>query len=174
MKNLCTLEIRQAQHLEKFTWHFPDVPGNTSFERLREVNLEKCLNLEELTWIILAQNLAILRVKSCQQIQELVSSRRMGELFEEEENLKAFTKLEILSLDGLPELESIYWRALAFQSLKRIEIISCPLLKKLPLNSSISKADEVVIEAEEEWWTNVEWEDEASKNTFLSCFRPLL
>ncbi|XP_065869121.1 putative disease resistance protein At4g10780 [Euphorbia lathyris] len=174
MKYLLTLEIHQAEHLKEFNGNYSELLGNRSFERLREVTFEKCLNLQELTWVILVPNLTILRAKSCEQVQEIISSRRLGEIFEAEENLKPFTKLEILSLDSLPELNSIYWRALPFQSLKKMEIIDCSLLKKLPLNSTITKGNAVMIEAEEEWWKNVEWEDEAAKTTFLPCFKPLL
>ncbi|WCJ40492.1 Disease resistance protein (CC-NBS-LRR class) family [Euphorbia peplus] len=173
MKNLLTLEIRQTEHLRKFNGNYSELLGKRSFERLREVTFEKCLNLQELTWVILVPNLRILRVKSCEQIEEIISSRRLDEIFEEENDLQPFRKIEVLSLDSLPELKSIYWRALPFQSLNKMEITECSSLKKLPLNSSITEAKEVVIEAEEEWWENVEWEDEASKTNFLPCFRPL-
>ncbi|KAJ9189846.1 hypothetical protein P3X46_001098 [Hevea brasiliensis] len=43
-------------------------------------------------------------------------------------------------------------------------------LKKLPLNSSSANGGKVEIRAEEQWWKDVEWEDDSTKTTFLPCF----
>ncbi|WCJ40483.1 Protein kinase superfamily protein [Euphorbia peplus] len=104
----------------------------------------------------------ILKVQSCEKLKEIVSLRRLGEMLEEED-VEPFGKLEMLALESLPELKSIYWKSLPLQCLKKIEITECFLLKKLPLNINSTKKNELVIEAEEDWWKNVKWDDDLTK-----------
>ncbi|WCJ40595.1 LRR and NB-ARC domains-containing disease resistance protein [Euphorbia peplus] len=88
------------------------------------------------------------------------------------DNWEPFVKLETLILENLLELKSIYWKALPFQYLKKIEVIDCCLLKKLPLDSHRPNANELlVIEAQEDWWENLEWEDDDTRITFSPCFK---
>ncbi|WCJ40589.1 hypothetical protein M5689_021503 [Euphorbia peplus] len=90
-----------------------------------------------------------------------------------EDNWEPFAQLEVLTLQNLPELESIYWFRLPFQSLKKIEVNDCFLLKVLPLDSHSSNANKLlIIEGQEDWWNDLEWGFDDSKVTFLPCFRP--
>ncbi|EFH63000.1 hypothetical protein ARALYDRAFT_338529 [Arabidopsis lyrata subsp. lyrata] len=68
-------------------------------------------------------------------------------------------------LDNLPELKNIYLRPLPFPCLTKIRVISCPKLRKLPLNSKSGPSGEkrLAIDAE----ANREWEDEATKARFV-------
>ncbi|WCJ39132.1 Disease resistance protein (CC-NBS-LRR class) family [Euphorbia peplus] len=176
MKNLLVLEIHQVEYLEKFdsNLHYSKLLRERSFERLREITLEKCSSVRELTWVVLAPNLVVLKVESCEEMEEIVSIGRMGEVLEEGDETVPFAKLETLVLESLSNLTSVYWKSLPFQHLKRIKIIDCLILKKLPLNSSSTMKNELVIEAEEEWWKDVEWEDDLTRTIFLPCFKQVL
>lgn len=50
-----------------------------------------------------------------------------------------FLKLEVLQLENLFILTSIYYTALPFPNLKKIRVISCSKLWKLPLESNKCK-----------------------------------
>ncbi|XP_065866462.1 putative disease resistance protein At4g10780 [Euphorbia lathyris] len=174
MNSLLTLEIRQAENLREFSLEHSLQERN--FRRLEEVTIEKCSSLEELTWIITIPNLRTLRIKSCEQLKEVIDTTQYGEIWKRlgEEVQPIFAKLEILVLESLPELKSIYWQTLCFPCLKRMEIMECSQLKRLPLDSNSAKRDEVIIEAEEDWWKDVTLKDAAAKAAFLPCFKPLL
>ncbi|KAF2301623.1 hypothetical protein GH714_028353 [Hevea brasiliensis] len=134
--------------------------------------LEGKLRLKDLTWVILAPRLTHLLVGDNKHIEEIVSVEKLDDVQVGDENFNPFFKLEYLDLEELPELKSIYPKALSFPSLERINVYKCPQLKKLPLNSSSANGGKVKIEAEERWWKDVEWEDDSTKTTFLPCFVP--
>lgn len=67
----------------------------------------------------------------------------------------------------LPNLKSICHEALAFPCLERIYVLGCPSLRKLPLSLESGKRNGVLI-GEEEWWNQLEWDDEATKHVFSS------
>lgn len=181
IKNLLILEIRQAETLENFRWNLQgsDILSGRSFEGLEEVTLENCLSFVELTWVILAPNLKVLKVRNCDKMVEIISSTQMGGILKdgrESRDIEVFEKLEVLALESLPKLKSVYsWGALEvalpFLYLKKVQVIECPSLRKLPLDSNSAKGNEIVIEAEEEWWTNV-WEDVTTKAAFSPYFKP--
>ncbi|KAL5824983.1 hypothetical protein ACOSQ3_021046 [Xanthoceras sorbifolium] len=84
--------------------------------------------------------------------------------------LKASTTLPYLELCKREKLKSIYWKALFFPQLKEISVRYCPNVKKLPLDSNSRKAHKIVIEVQERWWRELQWEDQATRNAFLPCF----
>ncbi|WCJ40588.1 Disease resistance protein (CC-NBS-LRR class) family [Euphorbia peplus] len=174
MKNLLILEIHQFEDLNELNCYPHNLElasGRSSFEKLREITFENCSSLVEVTWVVLVPNLAILKVRNCEEMKEVISSRRIEEICNED-NWEPFAKLEILTLENLPELKSICWKMLPFPCLNKIEVIDCSLLKKLPLDSHSVCGNELVIEAQEDWWNNIEWEDDDSNNIFSPCFNP--
>ncbi|KAJ0075002.1 hypothetical protein Patl1_34803 [Pistacia atlantica] len=68
------------------------------------------------------------------------------------------------------DLKSIYLKALPFLHLKKILVNECPKLKKLPLDFTSAKERTIVIMGPEEWWKELQWEDEATPNAFLPSF----
>ncbi|CAH8256587.1 unnamed protein product [Arabidopsis lyrata] len=80
-------------------------------------------------------------------------------------NLRKHVVHKADELDNLPELKNIYLRPLPFPCLTKIRVISCPKLRKLPLNSKSGPSGEkrLAIDAE----ANREWEDEATKARFV-------
>ncbi|WCJ42051.1 Disease resistance protein (CC-NBS-LRR class) family [Euphorbia peplus] len=175
MKHLLTLEIHQAEVLKELNFNHlveSKLPSQQNFGRLRKITLRQCSNLRELTWVALAPNLNVLRVENCEEMEEIISIAQLRSSTKGGEIVEPFAKLEILALECLPKLKSIYWKPLPFRHLKKIEILDCSLLKKLPLNSDSYK--ELVIEGEEDWWNNVEWEDDTTQIAFVSCFRQLV
>eukprot|EP00257_Ricinus_communis_P015769 XP_015573742.1 putative disease resistance protein At4g10780 isoform X1 [Ricinus communis] len=128
----------------------------------------------DLTWLILAPNLANLVVSSCEELEQVISSEKLGEVLDGDEKLNPFWRIELLTLQKLPRLKSIYWNALPFPFLEEIVVFQCPLLEKLPLSSSSAEGRQVAIKAEKHWWSTVEWEDDDTKTAFQSCFYDIL
>ncbi|KAJ0102142.1 hypothetical protein Patl1_04096 [Pistacia atlantica] len=67
--------------------------------------------------------------------------------------------------------ERINQTALRFPTLKEIEVIGCPQLKRLLLDSDCAKEGGIVIEGEQQWWEGLQWEDLAIRASFEPCFK---
>ncbi|KAF2617615.1 hypothetical protein F2Q68_00042415, partial [Brassica cretica] len=138
------------------------------FSNLTQVEILSCNGLKDLTWLLFAPKLTHLRVAGSVQLENIISKEKAESVLED--YIIPFHKLEVLVLDDLPELESIYWNALPFQRLRWLHILNgCPKLRKLPLNSkSVVNVEEFVISCpDEECLERVEWEDEATRLRFL-------
>ncbi|XVF74705.1 hypothetical protein PTKIN_Ptkin13bG0132900 [Pterospermum kingtungense] len=149
------------------------VASERCFQFLRYVVIEECSKLMDITWLIIAPNLRYLIVVRCKNMEEIINERELSQVAEVVETLSLFAKLLTLNLRYLPELKSIYWDTLRFSSLKSIYVIECPKLKRLPLNSSSTAKENISISGEQEWWKELHWEDECTRNNFLPCFKPL-
>ncbi|KAK8546908.1 hypothetical protein V6N13_093947 [Hibiscus sabdariffa] len=171
MERLERLEIRGCENMEEMrieklhTKVSPSTNGTSRFHTLREVSISGCHKLTDVTWLILVPNLRTLRVVWCVEMEEIVSKGKLGEVAD-----VPFVKLETLELYRLRELKSIYWDALPFPCLKSISIEDCPKLKKLPLNSDSAEENHITIKGSQIWWTELEWENEATRHAFLSSF----
>ncbi|WRX27313.1 NB-ARC - like 10, partial [Theobroma cacao] len=148
MKQLNMLEISDCNSLEelKHDWlqeprkiltsidfHSSMILKDRCFNNLQRVSVDNCIRLEDLTWLMLAPNLASLCVSRCSHIKEIISTAKCGRLAEVLlGSIKPFEKLEVLHLSYLPELKCIYQDPLPFLSLKKISIFGCPKLTKLP------------------------------------------
>ena len=143
-------------------------PKVKCFHGLHEVVINRCQMLKNLTWLIFAPNLLYLRIGQCDEMEEVI-----GNGANDGGNLSPFTKLIKLELNGLPQLKNVYWNPLPFLYLDRIEVVGCPKLKKLPLNSNSANQGRVVIVGKQEWRNELEWEDEATLNTFLPSFQAI-
>ena len=149
------------------------VSSHNSFHSLVWLGIERCSRLKDLTWLVFVPNLKVLTIIDCDQMQEVIGTGKCGESAENGENLSPFVKLQVLELDDLPQLKSIFWKALPFIYLNTIHVRNCPLLKKLPLSANSAKGNRIVIAGHNKWWNEVEWEDEATQNVFLPCFVPV-
>ncbi|XP_040971416.1 probable disease resistance protein At1g12290 [Gossypium hirsutum] len=113
--------------------------------------------------------------------------------------LKSLTKLKMLDLSCIPYLRRIPRNLISsFSRLQIFRITSltsedypeednvlnggnenlieelksiCPELKKLPLNSDSAKGNRITIDGNEDWWAEIEWENEATRQTFSPFFR---
>ncbi|KAJ9692613.1 hypothetical protein PVL29_011604 [Vitis rotundifolia] len=175
IKHLNSFAMKHCDTLIKFDWaetgketvEYCNLnPRVKCFDSLETVTIFKCRMLKNLTWLIFAPNLKYLQITDCEQMEEVI-----GKGVEDGGNLSPFTNLAIVGLFFLPQLKSVYWNPLPFLYLRDISVFNCPKLKKLPLNSNSARERKVTIEGEEEWWNELEWEDEATLNTFLPNFQ---
>lgn len=143
-------------------------PSNIWFKNLSAVVLVSCARLRDLTWLIYAENLESLSVETSPKMEELISAEKVRGVDSE-----PFRKLEVLQLDYLGELKSIYWSPLSFPRLQKVRITNCPELRKLPLNStSVNRIDDLRIQVEQAWLQRVDWESGAEER-FRPAIRPV-
>ncbi|TXG69196.1 hypothetical protein EZV62_004131 [Acer yangbiense] len=173
MKHLHTLHLK-SKYLEELkiggAQEVQSIREAHGFRSLHTFHVCSCGKLRDLTWLVFAQNLKFLTVSNCSLMEEIISAREIGQqVLEMMGNL--FGKLESLKLMDLQHLKSIYCNALPFLHLKDMKVHNCPNLKKLPLDSNSTKERKIVIKGEEGWWKELQWEDEATQNAFLPCFK---
>ncbi|KAL1203950.1 putative disease resistance protein [Cardamine amara subsp. amara] len=143
------------------------IPVTTPFfPNLSKVSLEFCKGLRDLTWLIFAPNLTVLRVLSASQLEEVIDKEKA-----EQQSLIPFQELKELRLENVEMLRSIHWCPLPFPCLQEILVNGCARLRKLPLNSTSAPRGDLVIKAHELWIEMLEWEDEATKARFLPSFK---
>ncbi|MED6197105.1 hypothetical protein PIB30_053544 [Stylosanthes scabra] len=158
------LEIVQLSYL----YNIVEVPsifhtrGQYHLGMLHKVYIWHCDSIAHLTWLKYAPLLEILFVHSCKSMEEVVKEH-------EHEAIQLFSCLRVLSFELLPNLKSIYNRALPFPSLRSIVIHNCTNLRKLPLNSNSAKETLLQIKGDSTWWSNLEWEDPPNEH-LLSKF----
>ncbi|KAG7585047.1 NB-ARC, partial [Arabidopsis thaliana x Arabidopsis arenosa] len=133
--------------------HNPKIPR---FTNLSTVYIRSCHSIKDLTWLLFAPNLVFLRISDSREVEEIINKEKATNLTD----ITPFQKIEYLIVEDLPKLESIYWSPLAFPLLKHMATLSCPKLRKLPLNAtSVPLVDEFTIEMDSQE-TELEWEDE--------------
>lgn len=176
--HLDTLRINNCSDFDELTVQrvrveieYLEINSHPCFHSLCFLYITNCPMLKDLTWLIFAPNLKRISIHFCVGMEKLIHGGRWGEGSKEGGGcLNIFEHLEALLLDNLPQLESIYPDALPFSSLKSIHVYRCPKLKKLPLNSNSAKGRRVEIFGYAHWWNDLEWEDKATQNVFLSSF----
>ncbi|KAE8721183.1 putative Cc-nbs-lrr resistance protein [Hibiscus syriacus] len=151
----------------------PSTNYTSGFHTLTGVRISSCYKLKDVTWLFLAPNLRSLSIAGCAKMEEILSEGRLGDVADVVgiPYPTPFLNLHTLRLYRLPELKSIYWDALPFPCLKSVYIEDCPKLKKLPLNSDSAKGNHITIRGFQDWWEQLEWENEATRNAFMPSFQ---
>ncbi|KAJ9190110.1 hypothetical protein P3X46_001341 [Hevea brasiliensis] len=161
-KHLEVVAMLNCPHLEELLIY----PARQAhFQDLRYLNIWGCPRIKDLsTWVIHAPRLQTLVVCSCSSFEEIIADR-----FSSAE-MDIFPNLRLLILKSLPQLRSICHQILPFPSLQVLRVTGCPSLKKLPFDSNSAKNNLEKIEGAEEWWNELQWEDDAYKLAFASKF----
>ncbi|PPR81837.1 hypothetical protein GOBAR_AA38874 [Gossypium barbadense] len=172
VQHLQRLSLSHCEDLEEVKIESNIIKGAGCFHRLGFVFLFDCNQLRDVSWVVFAPHLEVLMIHDCKSLEEIISEEKLGEVTKSKANTNLFSKLEAFYLFSLPKMKTIYRHALPFPQLEEIIIRKCPMLKKLPLNSNSAKGQRLVIEGEEGWWKDVEWEDESTRIAFLPSFKP--
>lgn len=133
-------------------------------QNLQDLSIINC-SMKDLTCILYIPRLRFFFAQDCPSLEEIIANDLHSE--PSEENLRMFLHLRQAYFFRLPNLKSICHEALAFPCLERIYVHGCPNLRKLPLSLESGKRNGVLI-GEEEWWNQLEWDDEATKHVFSS------
>ncbi|ESR40708.1 putative disease resistance protein [Citrus sinensis] len=167
LKQLKRLRISDCYELVELKIDYAGEVQHFGFHSLQSFEVNFCSKLKDLTLLVLIPNLKYIAVTDCKAMEEIIS---VGEFAG---NPNAFAKLQYLRIGNLPNLKSIYLKPLPFPCLKKLTVSDCYELKKLPLDSNSAKERKIVIRGAANWWRNLQWEDEATQNAFLSCFQSL-
>ncbi|KDO42270.1 hypothetical protein CISIN_1g017525mg [Citrus sinensis] len=144
----------------------------SGFHSLKNVYISRS-KFRHATWLFLAPNLKRVEIDNCQDMKEIIDSEKFGEVpAEVMANLIPFARLERLILEELKNLKTVHSKALPFPHLKEMSVDRCPLLKKLPLDCNRGLERKIVIKGQRRWWNELQWDDEATQNAFLPCFKP--
>lgn len=113
-----------------------------TFSALKKLSVGGCpimKKLFEVSLLLHFKNLEALGVYACNQMKEIIATGHEYALGENS-NLSAINDFTIslpqlrnLSLDRLPQLESIYRGTMVCDSLEVIQVFGCPKLKRIPL-----------------------------------------
>ncbi|XP_031282283.1 probable disease resistance protein At5g63020 [Pistacia vera] len=175
MKHLDSLSIWNCKYLQELKINYAGevqkVLQTRGFRSLQTVHIDYCLKLRDLTWLVLAPNLKVIKISSCTGMEEVISVQKLEEVPGLMGNLNPFGKLQSLKLHHLHKLKSIYRDALSFPHLKEMIVYECPVLRKLPLDSRSVKESNFVIEGGKQWWEELQWEDQATQSAFHLCFK---
>ncbi|KAJ0102886.1 hypothetical protein Patl1_03748 [Pistacia atlantica] len=180
LKKLERLHISDCEYLEELQINCEDGENSEicverlikyfGFRSLREVEIMSCPALKHLTWLILATSLKRIVISECPDMEELISVGRLGEFPESVRGRIPFERIQSIVLRRLPNLHRINQTALLFPNLKEIEVIGCPQLKRLPLESECAKKGGIVIKGERQWWDGLQWEDPTIRASFEPYF----
>lgn len=140
-----------------------------SFSALRHLSIILCPDIQNLTCLVHVPSLQFLSLSNCHSLEEIVGTYASGS----SESRNYFSNLMAVDLDGLPTLRSICSGTVAFPSLQTLSITGCPSLKKLPFNSESARRSLISVRASAEWWNQLEWEDEATKDIFTVKFQEM-
>ncbi|PON66340.1 AAA+ ATPase [Parasponia andersonii] len=166
MKYLESLEIWNADPLIIYPemQRIPGPLGVKSMRNLRVLVVVRC-GILDMTWLIYAPCLEILRVKDCSSVRQI-----LGDDLENPKN--AFLCLKRLHLQDLPRLKSIVspQQDLAFPVLEEIEVLNCSSLMKLPFDSNSAKESLTQIKGQRDWWDKLAWDDVLVETFFSSKF----
>ncbi|KAF7844551.1 putative disease resistance protein [Senna tora] len=118
--------------------------------RLKGLYIYGC-EMFDLNWLKHAPNLEILNLYCCASLETVVSED-IAAAETERVRRDLFSSLTVLHLQYLTKLRSICRIALLFPCLKEIEVIGCPNLTKLPLDSQSAVKNLKHIKGEPSWW----------------------
>ncbi|KAJ0075064.1 hypothetical protein Patl1_34314 [Pistacia atlantica] len=175
--NVLSIDLRSNSALQNFfsspTMKHLDTLDISDCEDLEEVKIDIICKVQEIREPHGFEKLRSLSVINCSDMEEIIDISKFGEVQKIMGNLNPFAKVNVFTLQVLPKLKSIHRNALSLPLLQKMNIFECPLLKKLPLDSSRATRNkhEFVIRGDKDWWEELEWEHGATQNVFLPFFR---
>ena len=138
--SLTTISLENMQNLK----HICGQP--LLFPSLKEMSVLNCPKLEKLPFeLTSATCLETLFLKECTKMVEIlpVEASQMTDVHRQRESI--FSSLTTIFLDNMQNLKSICGQPLLFRSLKKIAVVNCPKLEKLPFELTSATCLEILI-----------------------------
>ncbi|KAH0641475.1 hypothetical protein KY289_032449 [Solanum tuberosum] len=76
-----------------------------------------------------------------------------------------------LSLRNLPKLATFGEAQSMWEHLEELEVVRCNGIRKLPLSIQTSKNIKIIRGESQEWWSQLEWDDDNFKSNLQHCFK---
>ncbi|XP_042459949.1 probable disease resistance protein At1g61300 [Zingiber officinale] len=131
---------------------------------LRQLYIFGCPMLKDVSWILQLPCLNFLDITMCGKMKQVISE--VGN-----SNSISSSSIRCLILWHMSNLNLIANRSLHFPYLEYVQVYNCPKLKKLPFGVEILKNRLKVIKGEDNWWNNMDWNDESIKDSLTPYFR---
>ncbi|XP_077244424.1 disease resistance protein At4g27190-like [Tasmannia lanceolata] len=153
--------------------------GRSSFPKLQNISVVDCHGLKSLIPHDLLEqlhNLEKIYVWNCSNMKQIFGAKVVDENTSEivatcsVVDSNALPNLRLLYLTGLPELRYICQEAFSWPSLEIVNVWLCPNLRRLPFSTGNAKKIQE-IKGKEEWWNELEWEDEETRLNFQKHFK---
>ncbi|KAK1281813.1 Disease resistance protein RPS2 [Acorus calamus] len=136
--------------------------AQNALENLRYLKMSGCGSLKHIRWIWHFNCLEEITIMGFEEMENLIDG-------DDEVSPPFLPRLKLILLIRLPKLKSICLHPLALPSLQTLEVYGCPELKRLSHVLSDS-GNLKVIKGEQQWWDQLEWDDELIKLKFLNQF----
>ncbi|GLU05974.1 hypothetical protein SLE2022_230460 [Rubroshorea leprosula] len=155
------------------------------FSNLKKLDITACSGIRKLLPLELLQalqNLEVISVFDCDQIEEIIPSLD-SDASSSDKFTFTFPKLRELRLLFLPQLKSICSAkgVTVCNSIEKIEMVGCPKLKRIPVqlpqldNGQPSPPPHLrgiwIGARSKEWWESVEWDHPNAKNVLQPFLR---
>ena len=79
-----------------------------------------------------------------------------------------------MDLDVLPKLRTLCRPKETWPCLEQVEVSWCEHLRRLPLSNQNAGTIKEIKGESKEWWNALEWDDDETKSSLQSYFRPTL
>ncbi|XP_077242309.1 disease resistance protein At4g27190-like [Tasmannia lanceolata] len=153
--------------------------GRSSFPKLQKIRVLACNGLKSLIPHDLLEqlhNLEEIQVYYCSNMKEIFGAKVVDENTSEivatcsAVDSNALPHLRVLNLYNLPELRYICQEAFSWPSLEIVYVRRCPNLRRLPFSAGNAKKIRGIW-GREEWWNELEWEDEETRLNLQKHFK---
>nr|GMD04244.1 disease resistance protein At4g27190-like [Ipomoea batatas] len=161
LEELCFSELTELESISDFSNFL-----GLRFTKLRSIGVYDCNQLENLfTMDGTLHKLAKLKSISIRRCKKL------SEVFKNTSTNNFVPMLKSLTLDRLPALEEICKADESWNSLEQLIVKKCSMLRKLPL--SVQSAENIQsIRGEQNWWNQLQWDNENLKMKLNPLFKP--
>ncbi|KAH7856835.1 hypothetical protein Vadar_006010 [Vaccinium darrowii] len=152
-------------------------PPNISFN-LKKLFFYGCHIMKNIFPVQLLRNfpnLETLQVWDCENVEDIIVKMSDWGNHQDDSYIISLPKLKILILAGLSRLKSIYNGVMVCQSIEKVTVANCPMLRRLPLSLQMDSQQATappslkLIKVDEELWESLEWDDPFTK-TILQPF----
>nr|GMC46835.1 disease resistance protein At4g27190-like [Ipomoea batatas] len=158
IKDLCFSELTELESISDFSNFL-----GLRLTKLRSIAVYGCDQLENVfTMDGSLHKLESIVIKRC---------KKLSEVFKNTSTNNFVPMLKSLNLDGLPALEQICKADESWNSLQQLMVGNCSMLLKLPLSVQSAENIQSII-GEQNWWNQLQWDNENLKMKLNPLFKP--
>ncbi|XP_058189664.1 disease resistance protein At4g27190-like isoform X2 [Rhododendron vialii] len=156
-------------------------PPHNIYFNLKELSINNCdavLNIFPVQLLQNFPNLEKLSVWQCENVEDIIveiAETSDWSNHQDYNNSISLPKLMHLELVDLPRLKSIYNGVMVCPSITRVQLLKCPMVRRLPLSLHMDGEQATPppalkrIVVHEKWWESLQWDDPLTKTILQPC-----